>query len=110
MRRVIVVDRDMELARAISAQLAPRFDVVEVAPEEALAVAGVLHFDILLCDGHIADARTIVETALARRHQPRVFTMSDDAEDGDELRWAAARRLSHLTKPIARGALGHSLA
>lgn len=102
MRRIVVVDRDPELARAVARSLEGRFDVVETPPDDALAVVASLHFDVLLCawDLGATTARPIVEAALRRRHRPRVWLAHEERADASLVGYATSRRLTLLDKPL----------
>jgi CheY-like chemotaxis protein len=102
MRRIVVVDRDPNVARVIERSVSGSFEVEAAEPDEALALAASLHFDILLCgwDLGAVQARPILDAALLRHHRPRIWITFEHRLDAEATRYAAKRGLPLLSKPF----------
>lgn len=102
MRRIVVVDRDPNMARVIERSLTGAFEVEAAEPHEALALATSLHFDVLLCEWDLGSvpARPILDAARSRHHRPRIWITFEHRLDAEATRYAAKCGLRLLSKPF----------
>jgi DNA-binding response OmpR family regulator len=97
-----VVDRNPSMARMIERSLTGSFEVEAAKPDEALAVASSLHFDVLLCEWNLGpiSAKPILEAARSRHHRPRIWITFEHRLDAEATSYAAKRGLRLLSKPF----------